>query len=112
MSRLARWSTNIVVQAFEAGLTVINDHPSESAMLQISGECAVTRILRSHGGKQSMTKRLSLDDGEVRDGIDTCPHHEFWYDLTSGGCLTAPEVLLQADAVRVIGTRIEVGFSR
>ena len=49
-----------------------------------------------------------LDDGEIENGIITCPHHGFQYDLASGECLTAPEVQLQSHAVRVIGPRVEV----
>jgi nitrite reductase/ring-hydroxylating ferredoxin subunit len=55
---------------------------------------------------------LALDGGPVEDGIITCPHHDFQYDLTSGQCLTAPEVQLQSHAVRFIGTRIEVRLSK
>lgn len=51
---------------------------------------------------------LPLTDGEVEGGIITCPHHGFRYDLSSGECLTAPEVQLQPHAVRVIGFRVEV----
>ncbi|WP_244500131.1 NifU family protein [Methyloceanibacter superfactus] len=49
-----------------------------------------------------------LQDGEVEDGIITCPHHGFRYDLGSGECLTAPEVQLQSHAVRVTGSKVEV----
>ena len=55
---------------------------------------------------------LTLDAGEVADGILTCPHHDFQYDLASGECLTAPEVQLQSHAVRVIGPRVEVRLSK
>ncbi|MEP6966616.1 MAG: NifU family protein [Pseudomonadota bacterium] len=51
---------------------------------------------------------LALDGGDVEDGVITCPHHGFQYDLASGECLTAPEVALQAHAVRVTGRRVEV----
>jgi len=54
---------------------------------------------------------LTLDGGGVEDGIITCPHHDFRYDLASGECLTAPEVQLQAHAVRVTGRRVEVRLS-
>jgi Fe-S cluster biogenesis protein NfuA/nitrite reductase/ring-hydroxylating ferredoxin subunit len=53
-----------------------------------------------------------IHDGEVDNGIITCPHHGFQYDLSSGECLTAPEVQLQSHAVRVIGPRVEVRISR
>jgi nitrite reductase/ring-hydroxylating ferredoxin subunit/Fe-S cluster biogenesis protein NfuA len=51
---------------------------------------------------------FTIDGGDVDNGIITCPHHDFQYDLMSGECLTAPEVRLQAHAVRVIGQRVEV----
>jgi nitrite reductase/ring-hydroxylating ferredoxin subunit/Fe-S cluster biogenesis protein NfuA len=51
---------------------------------------------------------LTLDEGEVEDGVVTCPHHGFQYDLTSGECLTAPEVALAPHAVRITGRRVEV----
>ena len=55
---------------------------------------------------------LTLDDGLVEEGVLTCPHHDFRYDLASGECLTAPEVQLQAHAVRVTGRRVDVRLSR
>lgn len=55
---------------------------------------------------------LPLDGGLVENGILTCPHHEFQYDLASGECLTAPEVQLQAHGVRVIDQRVEVRLSK
>ncbi len=55
---------------------------------------------------------MALDGGVVENGIITCPYHHFEYDLTSGECLTAPEVALQAHAVRVIGNRVEVRLSQ
>ena len=55
---------------------------------------------------------LPLDAGEIADGVLTCPHHDFQYDLATGECLTAPEVQLQAHAVRVVGRRVEVRLSK
>ena len=55
---------------------------------------------------------MALDGGLVEKGIITCPYHQFQYDLASGECLTAPEVALQAHAVRVIGNRVEVRLSQ
>lgn len=54
---------------------------------------------------------MQLDMGEIEDGVLTCPYHGFKYDLRSGECLTAPEVQLQAHAVRVVGDRVEVRLS-
>ena len=53
-----------------------------------------------------------IHDGEIEDGIIACPHHGFRYDLTTGECLTAPEVQLQPHAVRVIGSRVEIRLAR
>jgi nitrite reductase/ring-hydroxylating ferredoxin subunit/Fe-S cluster biogenesis protein NfuA len=79
--------------------------------LQLGGE----KILLSRRGKtvtcfQNACAHLGfpIHDGEVEEGIITCPHHGFRYDLGSGECLTAPEVQLQSHAVRVIGVRVEV----
>lgn len=55
---------------------------------------------------------LALDEGEVVDGIITCPYHGFQYDLASGECLTAPSVQLQPHAVRVVGTRVDVRLQK
>jgi nitrite reductase/ring-hydroxylating ferredoxin subunit/Fe-S cluster biogenesis protein NfuA len=55
---------------------------------------------------------LALDDGEVEDGVITCPYHGFRYDLASGECLTAPAVQLQPHAVRVVGNRVEVRLQK
>ncbi len=55
---------------------------------------------------------LPLDGGDVADGILTCPHHGFQYELESGECLTAPEVQLQSHAVRIVNGVVEVRLSR
>ena len=55
---------------------------------------------------------MPLDDGPVADGLVTCPHHGFRYDLATGECLTAPTVQLQPHAVRVQHRRIEVRLAR
>jgi nitrite reductase/ring-hydroxylating ferredoxin subunit/Fe-S cluster biogenesis protein NfuA len=49
-----------------------------------------------------------IHDGAIENGVITCPHHGFRYDLGSGECLTAPEVQLHAHAVRIVGDRVEV----
>ncbi len=54
---------------------------------------------------------MPLDMGDVKDGILTCPYHGFQYSLSSGECLTAPEVQLLPHAVRVTGTTVEVKIS-
>jgi nitrite reductase/ring-hydroxylating ferredoxin subunit/Fe-S cluster biogenesis protein NfuA len=54
---------------------------------------------------------LPLDGGQVENGVLTCPHHDFSFDLASGDCLTTPAVSLQAHAVRVTDGRVEVRLS-
>jgi nitrite reductase/ring-hydroxylating ferredoxin subunit/Fe-S cluster biogenesis protein NfuA len=51
---------------------------------------------------------LPIHDGEVENGVITCPYHGFQYLLASGECITAKEVQLQPYPVRVIGSRVEV----
>jgi Fe-S cluster biogenesis protein NfuA/nitrite reductase/ring-hydroxylating ferredoxin subunit len=55
---------------------------------------------------------MPLDMGVVADGVITCPYHGFRYDLSSGECLTAPEVQLVSHAVRVVGSKVEVKLRR
>lgn len=55
---------------------------------------------------------LAIHEGKVIENTIVCPHHGFRYDLASGECLTAPEVQLQAHAVRVVGNRVEVRLAR
>ncbi|MCC6142085.1 MAG: NifU family protein [Nitrospira sp.] len=55
---------------------------------------------------------MPLDMGQIAEGIVTCPYHGFQYDLTSGECLTAPEVQLVPLPVRVTGTTVEVQIPR
>jgi Fe-S cluster biogenesis protein NfuA/nitrite reductase/ring-hydroxylating ferredoxin subunit len=54
---------------------------------------------------------MPLDQGEVRDGILTCPHHGFQYLIETGECISVPEVQLRTHAVRVRGGRVEIKLS-
>lgn len=51
---------------------------------------------------------MAMDGGEIDGGILTCPYHGFRYALTSGECLTAPEVQLRPHPVREEGARLRV----
>lgn len=55
---------------------------------------------------------MPLDMGLVAGGTITRPYHGFRYDLSSGECLTAPEVHLVSHAVRVVGSKVEVKLRR
>jgi len=71
-------------------------------------------LLARRGGQVTCFKNacahlgLTLDDGEVKDGILECPHHGFQYDLASGECLTAPAVQLHPHPARIVDGKIEV----
>ena len=90
----------------------LDDIPEGSVLsLSIGGE----KVLLSRRGTmvtcfQNACAHLGfpIHDGDVEGGIITCPHHGFQYDLGSGECLTAPEVALQAHAVRVTGDKVQV----
>lgn len=51
---------------------------------------------------------MPLDTGEVSGGVLTCPFHGFQFRLSTGECLTAPEVGLPAFPLRLEGDRIFV----
>jgi nitrite reductase/ring-hydroxylating ferredoxin subunit/Fe-S cluster biogenesis protein NfuA len=51
---------------------------------------------------------LTISTGAITDGVITCPHHGFRYDLATGECLTAPVVRLRSQDVRVTGDRVEI----
>lgn len=55
---------------------------------------------------------MPFDEALAAGGVITCPHHGFRYLLESGECLTAREVQLEAHAVRVVGSRVEVRLNR
>jgi nitrite reductase/ring-hydroxylating ferredoxin subunit/Fe-S cluster biogenesis protein NfuA len=51
---------------------------------------------------------LGISTGTIRDGVITCPHHGFRYDLATGECLTAPVVRLRSQQVRVTGDHVDI----
>lgn len=51
---------------------------------------------------------MPLHEGELEDGVLTCPWHGFAYLLESGACLTAPEVRLDPCPVRARAGLVEV----
>lgn len=55
---------------------------------------------------------MSLEMGEIYDGILTCPYHGFQYSLITGECITAPEVQLVPYKIRVTGPNVEIQFSK
>ncbi len=51
---------------------------------------------------------MSLDTGEVENGVLTCLHHGFKYRLETGECLTSPGMFLEAYPVKRSGERVLV----
>ncbi|QLE59214.1 NifU family protein [Nostoc sp. TCL26-01] len=49
-----------------------------------------------------------LDIGQVKNGIITCPAHEFQYSLATGECLTVPGMSLQSYPVKVRDNQVFV----
>jgi Fe-S cluster biogenesis protein NfuA/nitrite reductase/ring-hydroxylating ferredoxin subunit len=51
---------------------------------------------------------LGISTGAIAEGVITCPHHGFRYDLATGDCLTAPVVRLRSHDVRVTDDNVEI----
>ncbi len=51
---------------------------------------------------------LAISGGTVTEGRIACPHHGFVYDLSTGECLTVPEVQLSPVPARLVGDRVEI----
>ncbi len=51
---------------------------------------------------------MPLDTGEVENGILTCLHHGFKYNLETGECLTSPAMFLEAYPVKRSGDKVLV----
>jgi nitrite reductase/ring-hydroxylating ferredoxin subunit/Fe-S cluster biogenesis protein NfuA len=54
---------------------------------------------------------MPLDRGLVEGGMLRCPSHGFAYDLSTGECITAPQVQLTRHDVRIVGRDVEVRVS-
>ncbi len=94
----------------------LDDIPDESVRtLTLAGQ----KLLVSRNGESIVCYDdacahlgLPLGEGEVRDGIIACPHHDFEFRLADGACLTAPDLKLQAHPARVAEGRVEIRLSR
>lgn len=106
LNQQGRWRFATKIAAVpEGGILTLTLENNRSILLSRNGPVvACFENACAHLGMQ-------LDMGEIDDGVLTCPYHGFKYDLRSGECLTAPEVQLQAHAVRVVGDRVEVRLS-
>lgn len=88
------------------------DIPEEGALFTEAGGQPIILCKTMHGfacyQNACAHMGMKMDGGTIQEGILQCPSHGFRYDLSSGECLTAPEVQLQVHAVRVVGNRVEV----
>ncbi|MEL4898466.1 NifU family protein [Crocosphaera sp. Alani8] len=49
---------------------------------------------------------MPLDTGEVENGVLTCLHHGFKYNLDTGECITSPGIFLEAYPVKQDGEKV------
>ncbi len=97
-----RWSFAIEIDAIpDDGIACVNIGGQALILSRKPGSVSCFKDACAHLG-------LPVSGGTVRDGLITCPHHGFQYDLMSGECVTASEVQLQNVPVRLAGDRIEI----
>ncbi|MGK7919178.1 MAG: NifU family protein [Trichodesmium sp.] len=87
----------------DGGILAVDVDGLKLILTRVDGDVIAYRNSCSHLAKP-------LDGGEVREGILTCPFHNFQYDLATGECLTAPEMSLQKYPLISRGDRILVRF--
>ena len=100
------WTYLTTIDAISEGQYKIVDIGETSYLLSRDGDqvsCYINAC--AHLG-------LKLDGAAVAEGIITCPFHGFRYALSSGECLTVPEVQLQICPIRIVDRRVEVQAER
>lgn len=98
----AGWSTVTTLDALPEGGTIAAELAGRMLLMaRIDGQVTAFDNACAHLG-------LPLDGATITAGIITCTHHGFRYDLTSGECLTVPEVALFPHQVRVHGGNVDV----
>jgi nitrite reductase/ring-hydroxylating ferredoxin subunit/Fe-S cluster biogenesis protein NfuA len=85
----------------EGGIKPLIFHGEPLIFSRVGGKVSCFRDACAHLG-------LPVSDGHVSEGKVTCKHHGFTYDLTTGECLTVPEVQLAPIAVRLTGDHVEI----
>lgn len=102
---------NVAGGPWITALTLAELPQGETRFLELEGHSVIVSRMGDHVTcfKNACAHMgLEMTSGTISDGIITCPYHGFRYALESGECLTAPEVQLQPNPVRVIGTRVQV----
>ncbi len=99
------WADVVGIEEIGEGDIRIVEHGGRSLLFwRWNGEVRCYENACAHLG-------MPLDGGRLEDDILTCPYHGFQYALTTGECLTAPEVQLQRHAVRLATGRVWVRLS-
>lgn len=100
------WTCAIALDHLADGQTQVREVGGESILLTRFGDRVTCfKNACAHMG-------LALDDGDITEGVITCPYHGFQYSLKSGECLTAPEVNLHPYGVRVKDGQVDVRLTR
>ncbi len=93
-------------------VATLKDLPAGSAMaVEIAGK---SLALYNVGGSVFATDNTCphrggpLGEGDLEEGIVTCPWHAFQYDVKSGKCLTNAALSVPCHAVRLDGDNILV----
>lgn len=89
------------------------DELAEGTLRVVELDTASVLLTRARGKPRAYQNAcahlgMPLDDGEVRDGVLTCPFHGFQFLLESGECLTAPQVQLPSYPTQVREGRVWV----
>ena len=96
------WVAALPLEALEEGKAVPIEAAGERLLLaRIGGEVRCFLDACAHLG-------LPFTGAQSADGMITCPHHGFRYELDSGGCLDIPEVQLQPRPARIDGDMVHV----
>jgi nitrite reductase/ring-hydroxylating ferredoxin subunit len=73
------------------------------AIYNVNGKIFATSDICLHAGG-------SLGQGELCDGVITCPLHGWQYEVESGKCMMVPAMKLKTYQVKVEGNGILVGI--
>lgn len=88
----------------EGGVRAVELDAASVLLTRVGGEVKAYPNACAHLG-------MPLEMGRVEDGVITCSYHGFQFALSSGECLTAPEIALPSFPVRVESGRVQVQVS-
>ncbi|MEN0062173.1 MAG: NifU family protein [Myxococcota bacterium] len=85
----------------DGGVVAVELERASVLLTRVDGEVKAYPNACAHLG-------MPLEMGEIADGVLTCSYHGFRFLLSTGECLTAPEIGLMAFPVQVSGERVQV----